>query len=112
MNPVKINDTTYEVTLPGGDRVEIGDKDALDFEPRLKLNRWDGEGYIKVGLPTTAKRSPVIEGERVSWVEPDLEARFYPLEPAVIDGFSQNQRAASLFFIFPSLGGSRPAPPK
>jgi len=99
MNPVKINETTYEVTLPRGDKVEIGDRDALDFKPHLKLNRWDGESFIKVGLPTTARSSPVIEGERVGWVEPDLEARFYPLEPTVIDGFTQNEGGGFEFEI-------------
>lgn len=99
MNPVKINDTTYEVTLPAGDKVEIGDREAVDFKPYLKLNRWDGESFIKVSLPTTAHSSPVIEGERVRWLEPDLEACFYPLEPTVIDGFTQNQRGGFEFEI-------------
>jgi len=99
MNPVKINDTTYEVTLPRGDKVEIGDREAADFKPHLKLSRWEGESFIKVSLPTTAKRSPVIEEERVSWVEPDLEARFYPLEPAVIEGFTQNERGGFEFDV-------------
>lgn len=43
MPPIKIDDTTYEITLPFGDKVEIGDKDAPDFKPHLKLNRWDGD---------------------------------------------------------------------
>lgn len=88
MNPLKINDTTYEVTLPAGDRVEIGEREAISFQPRLKLNRWDGECFIKLGLATTSQGSPVIEGEKVRWVEPELEACFYPLEPV---GFTRNQ---------------------
>jgi hypothetical protein len=91
MNPVKINDTTYEVTLPGGDKVEIGDRDALNFRPHLKLNRWDGESFIKVSLPTAARSSPVIEGEKIGWVEPDIEARFYPLGPVTVEGFTRNE---------------------
>lgn len=99
MNPVKINDTTYEVTLPRGDKVEIGDRDAIDFKPRLKLNRWDGESFIKVGLPTTAQSSPVIEGEKLRWVEPDLEVRFYPLELETVEGFTQNELGGFEFEI-------------
>jgi len=99
MNPVKINDTTYEVTLPRGDKVEIGEREAADFKPHLKLNRWGGECSIKVGLPTTARSSPVIEGEKVKWVDADIEACFYPLEPTVVDGFSQNELGGFEFEI-------------
>ena len=79
-----INDTTYEAVLLGGDKVEIGDKDAVDFKPHLKLNRWDGECFIKVGIPTTKKINPVIDGEKIKWVEQDTETHFYPLEPRTI----------------------------
>jgi len=79
-----INPTTYETTLLGGDKVEIGNnKEALDFKPHIKLNRWDGECFIKVGLPTTEKPAPVIEGDKVKWVEQDREVDFYPLEPRI-----------------------------
>jgi len=99
MNPVKINDTTYEMTLPRGDKVEIGDREAADFKPHLKLSRWEGESFIKVSLPTAAQSSPVIEGEKVGWVETDLEARFYPLEPTVAGGFTQNELGGFEFEI-------------
>jgi len=99
MNPVKINDTTYEMTLPRGDKVEIGDREAADFKPHLKLSRWEGESFIKVSLPTAAQSSPVIEGEKVGWVEADLEARFYPLEPTVAGGFTQNELGGFEFEI-------------
>lgn len=99
MNPVKVNDTTYEVTLPRGDKVEIGDRDDIDFKPHLKLNRWDGECFVKVGLPTTRKEDPVIEGEKVKWVEQDIEAHFYALEPTTVEGFNQNELGGFEFEI-------------
>jgi hypothetical protein len=99
MRPVKINDTTYEVTLPAGDRVKIGEKEAVDFKPHLRLNRWDGECFVKVGLATMSQGSPVVEGEKVRWVEPELEACFYPLEPVTVGGFSRNELGGFEFEI-------------
>ena len=34
--PIPINDTTYEVELAGGDKVEIGDRQSPDFKPHIK----------------------------------------------------------------------------
>lgn len=75
----QISPTTYEKTLPSDDKVEIGDKDSLDFKPHLKLNRWGGECFIKVGLQTQEKHSPTIIGERVEWEGLKVKAAFYPL---------------------------------
>jgi len=94
-----INPTTYEVGLPFGDKVEIGDKEAGDFKPHLKLNRWDGECFIKVGLPITDKRTPVVEGDKVKWIEPNREAHFYPFEPRIVGGFLQNELGGFEFEI-------------
>ncbi|GAJ08535.1 unnamed protein product [marine sediment metagenome] len=41
-HPKQINPTTYEAELAGGAKVEIGDREAVDFKPHLKLNRWGG----------------------------------------------------------------------
>ncbi len=91
MPPIKqINPTTYEVELLGKDKVEIGDRESKDFKPHIKLNRWGGECFIKVGLPIKGKRDPVIEGNKVKWIEPNLEAHLYPLEAKgqnELDGF-------------------------
>ena len=84
MKILPINPTTYEVTLLSGDKVEIGDREAVDFKPHLKLKRWGEECFIKVGLPTTGKKSPIVEGDKVKRVEPNLEAHFYPLEPRMV----------------------------
>jgi len=94
-----INPTTYEVGLPFGDKVEIGDNEAGNFKPHLKLNRWDGECFIKVGLPITDKRTPVVEGDKVKWIEPNREAHFYPFEPRIVGGFLQNELGGFEFEI-------------
>ncbi len=104
----QINNTTFEGTLAGSDKVEIGDKEAIDFKPHIKLNRWDGECYIKVGLPTTEKVFPVVEADKIKFEGKDLEAHFYPLEPRTIiakdkDGkdhrFKQNELGGFEFEI-------------
>lgn len=95
-----VNDTTYEVEMPSGDKLLIGDKDSKDFKPHIKLYRWGEECFIKVELPTTEKASPIIEGDKVKFKGKDIEAHFYPLEPTTViakdkDGnnvpFSQNE---------------------
>jgi len=80
-----INPTTYEVELAGGDKVEIGDKEAIDFKPHLKLNRWGGECFINVGLPTAEKITPVVESGGVKWRRQKVETQFYPLEPTTLN---------------------------
>jgi len=103
-----INDSTYEVEMPSGDKVEIGDKEAVDFKPSLKLNRWDGECFIKLGLPTADKITPVVEVGKVKWRGQKMETHFYPLEPKVVatkdkDGrdrqFGQNELGGFEFEI-------------
>lgn len=98
-----INNTTYEVELPGGDKVEIGDRDNIDFKPHLKLNRWDGECFIKVQLPTTKKILPTIEGDKVKWADSDIETHFYPLEPRIV--IAKDKEGKDVKFRQCELGG-------
>lgn len=93
--PELINDTTFEVTLPGGDKVEIGDKESTDFKPHIKLNRWDGECFIKV-KPANLVEEEVeyeVEGDKVKCkykvkyeddTEEEFESEFYALEPRTV----------------------------
>jgi hypothetical protein len=86
MNPVKINDTTYEITLPLGDRVGIGDKDSADFKPCARLNRWGEECSLKLSIPTAEKVLPYVQGEKILWQGRDYGAEFF----AATDGFKFN----------------------
>jgi len=83
--PIAINSTTFEVELSGGDKVEIGDKEAVDFKPHLKFNRWGGECFIKMGLPTTEKVTPIVEAGKVKWIGNKVDAHLYPLEPTTMN---------------------------
>jgi len=83
--PVKINDTTYERELPNG-KVEIGDKDSVDFKPTAKLKRWGEECSLVLSIPTTEKIAPTIQGEKILWTGRDYGAEFYQ----GTDGFKFN----------------------
>ncbi len=77
----QIAKTTLQTIMPSGDKVEIGDKNSLDFKPHLKLNRWGGECFIKVGLPVTEKSLPIIDGDKITWEGKDRHIIMYPLAP-------------------------------
>lgn len=93
----------YEYTLSSGDTVEVGDKHTMDFKPHLKLNRWDGECFIKVSLPTKRKIKPVIEGNKTKWIDRNIEAHFYPLEPRTV--IAQDKDSKDVEFKQCELGG-------
>jgi len=86
MNPIRINDTTYEVTLPAGDRVEIGDKDSADFRPCARLNRWGTECSLVLGIPTSERTLPAVQNGKILWQGRDYGAEFL----AATDGFKFN----------------------
>lgn len=88
----QINPTTYEVEMPSGDKVEIGNREAVSFKPHIKLNRWGGECFIKVGLPAAENITPGIEAGRVKWRGQKIGTRFYPLEPKVVTTKDANGR--------------------
>lgn len=87
----QIGKTLYQFDMPCGDKVEVGDKESVDFKPHIKLNRWDGECFIKVQMAGD------IEGEveyelvddklktkykiKYGDFEQEVEAEFYPLAP-------------------------------
>lgn len=79
----QINATTYEMSMPSGDKVEIGGRDNPDFKPHLKLNRFKGECSLSEGLPDDFTGVlATIEGDKISWVgkwdKSDVWADFYP----------------------------------
>jgi len=74
----QVEKTTFKIILPSSDTVEVGNLDSADFKPHLKLNRWDGECFIKVGLPVTEKSLPIIDGDRIIWEGTDRHILMYP----------------------------------
>lgn len=77
----QIAKTTFQKAMPSGDRVLIGNIDSKNFKPHLKLNRWGGECFIKVGLPVTERSLPIIEGDKITWEGRNRHIIMYPLAP-------------------------------
>ena len=99
----QLNATTYEINLPTGDKVEIGDKEALDFKPHIKLNRWGKECSLKLGLSTTEKVAPIVEANKVKWCGNKAEVYFYPLEPRTV--VAKDKDGSDVEFTQNELGG-------
>jgi len=74
----QISKSTFKTKLPCGEKVEIGNIDSADFKPHLKLNRWDGECFIKLGLPVIEKSLPIIDGDKIIWEGTDRHIEMYP----------------------------------
>jgi len=71
-----IDSTTYELEV-AGEKIELGDKQSLDFKPCAKLSRFDGECSLSIELETIQKIDAVIEGDRLEWKNIDEEIHFY-----------------------------------
>jgi len=112
IKPIASN--TYEVELLGHDKVEIGDKNSVDFKPHIKLNRWDGECFIAI-QPAGEIEEEVeyeVEGDKVKCkykvkyeddTEEEFEAEFYPLEPTTV--IAKNKDGIDHEFKQNDLGG-------
>ncbi|MBA7638449.1 hypothetical protein ES703_46105 [subsurface metagenome] len=88
-----INPTTYEVTMPLGDKVEIGDKESADFKPHLKLNRWNEECAVGLGFSTIRKIAPNVQADKITWDDGKIACEFIPQPPskgAELGGFKFN----------------------
>ena len=82
----QIGATTHKLILPSGGEVEIGDKDSVDFKPTAKLTRLGWDISLLLGLATTEKILPTIQGEKMLWQGKDYGAEFYQAR----DGFKFN----------------------
>jgi len=104
-----VNSTTYRSILKAGDAVEIGNKFASQFEPHIKLNRWDGECFIKVALSTTKQATLKQKDNKVIWETADKKIHFYPLEPReFVENGRQIKQLARGGFEFETILKSKP----
>jgi len=71
---------TFVVPLPCGDDVEVGDKEAIDFKPKARIKRWDGECSLTLELPTDEKVLPVVEDKKVKWKGEDTNLEMFSKE--------------------------------
>lgn len=83
---IRINPTTYEVTVNGRDKVEIGNREAADFKPCAKLKRWGEECSLVLSIPTAEKILPTVQDDKILWQGKNYRAEFYQ----ATDGFKFN----------------------
>lgn len=81
-----IVNNTY-VTKEKEFETEIGDIKQPNFEPQIKIKRWDNEANASFRLIDTSPDIPVvsIEGDKIKWVKDKIEVHFYDL------GFEENK---------------------
>lgn len=109
-----INDTTFEVEMPSGDKVEIGDREATKFKPHLKLNRWGDECFLAIQPAGYIEQEieEELEGDKIKCkykvkqedIEFELESEFYPLEPRTVVA-AKDRRGRDVPFTQNELGG-------
>jgi len=69
----------YKFQTGTGDTVYIGDSKDAKFHPKLTLNRWLGECFLKFRFPDAAiSASTVMEENKVKWQSAFFDFNFYP----------------------------------
>jgi hypothetical protein len=76
-----------------GIQVEVGDKAKQNFEPKMKISRWEDEVSLTVGIPDKSKLMDisrfgagiaelVLNEEKIEYREADIEYHYYDIEPS------------------------------
>jgi hypothetical protein len=73
----------YEYTLENHEKVQVGDSLSAQFEPSLKVLKWDGEVSFYVALQNTALVSgkDAKHAKLVEWTSALVNVLFYPIAP-------------------------------
>lgn len=61
------------------DEIEVGDKKADHFKPHAKIKRWGSECFLDIEFPTSKKKDPIEEDDKVKWKDDDKEIHFYTI---------------------------------
>jgi len=98
----------YRFKTLSNDDVYIGDSKDTEFHPKVKLERWQGECFLKVLFDDSkipkAKRSCKVEGGKVKWQTRDFELHFHPVVPRKVS-MKHPQTDKALEFLQNELGG-------
>ena len=73
----------YKLTARTGDDIYIGDPAASTFAPKVTLNRWNGEGFLKIAFDDskiTQKNVELTTDNKVQWSTPLFDLKFYNAE--------------------------------
>jgi len=79
-----INDTTYQVENTEELVVKVGDEKQDEALPRVKLEAWQNEANLSVGVvhDETIDHTMQLQDDKIVWQQGDTTARFYNLNPA------------------------------
>jgi|GEM_PF-2512163 len=67
-----------------GDLIEIGEQRHSPPQPYLKLNKWNGEVFLKVDVPYGRDAVKILEQNNLKYVNHKYDVEFYPKEPEKI----------------------------
>ena len=94
--PIELIGKAFKFKTVSSDDVFIGDPTDTDFHPKVTLNRWQNECFLKLLFDDNkipkAEKSCKLEGGKVKWATSDFEFHFYPL------GTSQQNELGGLEF--------------
>ena len=76
-----INDTTYQVENTEELTVKVGDEKQSEALPRVKIEAWDNEANLSVGVihDDTQNHTMDLVDDKIVWEQGDTTARFYNL---------------------------------
>jgi hypothetical protein len=84
-NPLilEADNQAYTFTVPGGDRVFIGDPKASKFYPEVQLSRWNQECSLKLTFICEENIKDIkLETNMLTCSASNIGFRFYPLNPS------------------------------
>jgi len=81
--PIIYTDKEYRAFLQD-DLIQIGDDKEAEFKPTVKLSRWKGEAYLKVGLDDSfiIDKSHRLDDQKIKWESPKTDIHIYMLNPS------------------------------
>lgn len=71
--------SNFELSVTASSKVVIGDENSQSFKPHALFSKWGGESFVSLGIQTSKNITPVVENEKVTWLDTDRAANFYAL---------------------------------
>jgi len=76
--------TAYRLNAKTGDAVQIGDPADAVFSPKVTLNRWNGECWLRLSFDDSniepSQKSVQLTDDKVRWATPLFDFRFYGVD--------------------------------
>jgi hypothetical protein len=81
-----INSSTFKIAHSQYAETEIGDIRETVFRPHIKCKRWGGESWFSLLHSVPENVSPVMEGNILKWIRPQIEIWFYSVDSFELGG--------------------------